>query len=559
MDAYFSLGPYARNISTRSDQAQTWFNRGLNWCYAFHHKEAIRCFEKVVKLDPDCPMGYWGIAYATGPYYNIPWEKMSPSGRPLAVSAAYENAQKAANLSVSGDVDAVERALCGALMRRFQAHNIEDLEVLSQWDDDYADAMRDVYREFSNDYDVCALTAEALMVRTPWKLWDLQNRVPAEGTDTLEAINIIETALARIERDNDAPHAGLLHFYIHIMEMSPEPERALEASDKLRPLVPGSGHLIHMPSHIYVLCGEYEKTITSNIEAAEADEKYLEYDGELGIYYVYLLHNIHFQMYGAFFSGQYEHAIRAAREMEAIVRPEYLLSDHPFLVNYLEAFYGMKAHVLIRFGKWQEILDEPLPQDPELFCVTHAVWQYAKGIAHAVLGNIDDAMAQQRLLREAVSNLPKDRIVFQNDTRDILAVAGPMLAGELDYRLGKYDSAFRNLRTAVKLYDNLNYSEPWSWMMPPRHALGALLLEQGHVEEAASVYRADLGLDDTLVRPSQHRNNIWALVGYAECCEKLDDQETLDAIQPELEKAQRIADDTIDVSCFCRIGHECCE
>lgn len=559
MDPYFSLGPYSRQISTSSNEAQTWFNRGLNWCYAFHHKEAVRCFEKVVDLDPDCAMGYWGVAYATGPYYNIPWEKMSPSGRPVAIATTYENAQKAVEVAANGGTSAVEQALCRALARRFQANAADDMEVLSGWDDDYADAMRAVYRDFADDYDVAALTAEALMVRTPWRLWDLQNRVPAEGTDTLEAIEIVETALARIENNGDVRHPGLLHFYIHIMEMSPEPERALDASDKLRPLVPGSGHLIHMPSHIYVLCGEYEKTIASNVEAAAADEEYLAYDGELGIYYIYLLHNVHFQVYGAFFSGQYEPAIRAANQMQATVRPEYLLSDHAFLVNYLEAFYGMKAHVLIRFGKWQEILDEPLPEDPKLFCVTNAVLQYAKGIAHAVLGNIDAALEQQRLLKEAVAALPPDRIVFQNDTRDMLAVAGPMLKGELEYRRGNYDVAFASLRKAVELYDELNYSEPWSWMMPPRHALGALLLEQGHVDEAAAVYRADLGLDDTLVRPSQHPNNIWSLVGYAECCEKLGDADALAAIQPALEKARKLADASIDVSCFCRVGHDCCD
>ena len=558
MDPYFPLGPYTRSITTPSDEAQIWFNRGLNWCYAFHHKEAIRCFDKTVELDPDCAMGYWGIAYATGPYYNIPWDKMSPNGRPIAIATCYENVQKAIQVAANGDATAGEKALCGALSRRFQASSAADFEVLSLWDDDYANAMREVYRDLAEDDDVCALTAEALMVRTPWKLWDLQNRLPAEGADTLEAIEIIETALARIERNNSAQHAGLLHFSIHIMEMSPEPERALDVSDTLRPLVQGSGHLIHMPSHIYVLCGEYEKTIASNIEAAAADEKYLEYDGALGIYYVYLLHNMHFQVYGAFFSGQYEPAIRAAKQMQATVRPEYLLADHAFLVNYLEAFYGMKAHVLIRFGKWQEILDEPLPEDQEMFCVTYAVWQYAKGIAHAVLGNIDAALEQQRLLRSAVSALPADRIVFQNDTRDILAVAGPMLAGELEYRRGNYDIAFANLRKAVDLYDSLNYSEPWSWMMPPRHALGALLLEKGDVEEATAVYRADLGLDDTLVRPSQHPNNIWSLVGYAECCERQGNKNALNAIRPELDKARKIADASITVSCFCRIGHECC-
>ena len=178
MEPYFSLGAYTRSISTHSNEAAIWFNRGLNWCYAFHHKEALRCFHKAVELDPACAMGYWGIAYATGPYYNIPWVKMSPQGRPPAIATTYENACKAVELATSGDVSAVEKALCHALARRFQANAVDDGDVLDRWDDDYADAMRGVYREFPEDYDVSALTAEALMVRTPWKLWDLQNRVP---------------------------------------------------------------------------------------------------------------------------------------------------------------------------------------------------------------------------------------------------------------------------------------------------------------------------------------------------------------------------------------------
>ena len=559
MEPYFDTGPYKREITTKSREAEVWFNRGLNWCYAFHHKEALRCFEKMIKLDPDCAMGYWGVAYATGPYYNIPWEKMSPSGRPGAIQTCFEYSQKAKELAGREELTEIERALCIALCARFQSGKISDSEELTRWDDDYANAMREVYKHFADDYDVCALTAEALIVRTPWQLWDLQNRTPAEGTDTKEAIEIVEAALKRIESNNDTPHAGLLHFYIRIMEMSPEPERALAASDKLRPLVPGSGHLIHMPSHIYVLCGQYEKVIASNIEAADADKKYLEVDSELGIYYIYLLHNIHFQVYGAMFAGQYEPAIRAAEQMQSIVLPEYLLSDHAFLVNYLEAFSGMKAHVLIRFGKWQEILDEPLPSEPRLFCVTFAIWQYAKGIAYAVLGNVDEALVQQEKLRAAIAALPHERIVFHNDSKDILQVADKMLTGELEYRRENYDLAFKSLRQAVACYDNLNYSEPWSWMMPPRHALGALLLEQNKVEEAMSIYSADLGLDDTLVRPSQHAGNIWSLLGYVECCERMGKTAELNSIKEELEAAKLIADNSITVSCFCRTTHDCCD
>ena len=367
MKNYFNLGPYSRSITSNSKEAEIWFNRGLNWCYAFHHKEAIQCFKKTILLDPSCAMGYWGIAYATGPYYNIPWDKMSPSGRPLAIKTSYEFSQKAFEIVKSNSFSELEKKLCKALVKRFQKSKMDNLETLYSWDDDYANAMRLVYHEFPHDYDVCALTAESMMVRTPWQLWDLKNRIPAEGTDTLEAIEIVEKALNRIEKNNETPHAGLLHFYIHIMEMSPEPERALKVSDKLSTLVPDSGHLTHMPSHIYILCGQYQKAIATNIKAEEADKRYLKTDSKLGIYYIYLLHNMHFQVYGAMFSGQYDIAIKAAKKMQSIVLPEYLTSDNAFLVNYLEAFSGMKAHVLVRFGKWQEILDEPFPSNKKLF------------------------------------------------------------------------------------------------------------------------------------------------------------------------------------------------
>ncbi|MEM7503700.1 MAG: hypothetical protein AAF417_16735 [Pseudomonadota bacterium] len=208
--------------------------------------------------------------------------------------------------------------------------------------------------------------------------------------------------------------------------------------------------------------------------------------------------------------------------------------------------------VRVRFGKWQAILDEPLPDEPELFCVSSAFWEYAKGIAHAVLGNIEAADAQRGALREALGRIPEERLVFHNEARDIVAIAVAMLDGEYEYRRQSYEEAFGHLRRAVHLYDTLNYSEPWSWMQPPRHALGALLLEQGQVEEAAQVYRADLGLDETLVRPSQHPSNVWSLHGYAECCERLGDREGHQQTLAALEQASKVADVPITASCFCR-------
>jgi tetratricopeptide (TPR) repeat protein len=502
-------------------------------------------------------MGHWGLAYAIGPYYNISWLQMPQSVREKGLAQTYEHARQAQRLTAQGTP--VEQALCHAFTVRYAAPYVDDDDLFAQWDDDYAQAMRDVYAQFPHDYDVCALTSEALMCRTPWQLWDLENRVPAEGSDTAEAVTILETAMQRTVELGDVPHPGLLHFYIHCMEMSPEPERALVASDTLQPLVPDSGHLTHMPSHIYIQCGQYEKAIEANLQASDADAKYLAIDSALGVFTVSRLHNLHFQVYGALFSGQYEVALRAAHLIEEAVPPESLRHENQFLVNRLEGLYGTRAHVLIRFGKWQEILDEPMPENPTLMCVTTARWRYAKGIAYAVLGEVDKALEQQALFREDLAKIPEGRIIYHNESRDILAVADTMLAGELEYRRANYDVAFSHLRRSVYLYDNLNYSEPWSWMQPPRHALGALLLEQGHVVEADQVYRADLGLDDTLVRPSQHQGNVWSLHGYAECCRRLGRTEEAEAIELQLEQAQAVADVTINASCFCRRVDHCCE
>ena len=556
METYFDLGSYHREITTSSAAAQTWFNRGLKWCYAFHHTEASRCFQKVVGLDPTCAMGYWGLAYARGPYYNITWGKMPEPLQKMALAETFQNSRKAHSL-VEG-TSPVERALIEAFLARFQAAEVEGEEAFAHWDDAYADAMRDVYARFAEDYDVCALTAEALMVRTPWQLWELASGAPADGADTLEVMSILETALNRAEVLGDIPHPGLHHFYIHCMEMSPEPEKALAVSDRLRTMIPDAGHLTHMPSHIYVLCGQYAKTIEANVSAVVADDKYLAVDSTPSVFYIYYSHNVHFQVYGALFSGQYAEALRAANEVEARLTEDALRVESQFVANFIEWIYPVKAHVYIRFGKWEEIIAAPLPSDPGLYAVTTATWHYAKGIAHAVLGDIDQALEEQRLFRTALSAIPEDRISYQNASAEVLAIGDAMLDGELEYRRGNYEMAFDHLRHSVALYDTLNYAEPWAWMQPPRHALGALLLEQGHVAEAAQIYRADLGLDDTLQRSSQHPNNIWSLHGYAECCQLLGDEEGRAAIQKQLEQAQAVTDIEINASCFCRKVDHCC-
>lgn len=558
MNDYFNLGEYGRTITTQSDEAQLWFNRGLNWSYSFHHDEAKRCYEKVLEIDPTCAMGHWGIAYAVGPYYNQPWIDYSENGRLHALQLTHKHSRQAQQLADQTNATPLEKALIDALVIRFPSTEDADEAVFSQWDDAYADAMRDVYAQFGDDYDVAALTAEALMCRTPWQLWDLENRVPAEGASTSEALEIVEKAFAQSEERGDKPHPGLLHFYIHIQEMSPDPEKALPACDTLMTLVPDSGHLVHMPSHVYVLCGLYEKAFESNTLAGVADRKYVAYDGSLGIYTIYRLHNVHFKIYAAIFMGQYERALAAAHEILDIVPPDGLYHEHQKLVNYLEGYSGMKTHVYIRFGKWQEIIDEPLPADADLYCVTTTLWHYAKGIAYAVLGDIPNALDQQEKFAAALQRVPADRQIFNNHCREILSVAEAMLVGELEYRRENYEDAFTHLRESVARYDALNYTEPWAWMQPPRHALGALLLEQGHVTEAEAVYRADLGLDDTLVRPSQHPDNIWSLHGYLECLERLGRDEETAVFKAKLAHAQKTADIPVTASCFCRLEEHCC-
>lgn len=560
MDDYpFDLGSHTRAISTDSSEAQRWFDRGLNWSYAFCREEAHRCFAKVVEADPTCAIGYWGLAYSIGPYYNGPWDTMP------------KNIREQVNADVFGFIaDAVdraaqatpaERALIDAYSLRCQSPSNDDLEVFATWDDAYASAMHEVVGRFADDDDVVALASDALMCRTPWELWDLEKRTPAEGASTVEALALVTNAIDRASAEGRPPHPGLLHLKIHILEMSPAPEDGLAEADILRTLIPDAAHLVHMPSHLYVLCGLFEDSLQANIEAVEADLRYMAVNPEVGVYSIYMLHNVHFQMYSAMFLGRYQDALDAGNQICEVVTLESLSIDNSLLVNYLEAFFGMKVHVYIRFGKWQEIIDEAMPDDQELFCVTTALWHYAKGVAYSATGDVENAETQQELFSDAFDRVPEERKVFNNESRDVLRVGEAMLAGELEYRRENYDVAFAHLRRCVDLYDALNYSEPWTWMQPPRHALGALLLEQGHVGEAEAVYRADLGLDDTLVRPSQHPGNVWALHGYLECCERLGRTDEAIEVAVQLEAASQGSDVAVTSSCFCRqeADEPCCD
>ena len=341
--------------------------------------------------------------------------------------------------------------------------------------------------------------------------------------------------------------------YIHLMEMSARPEDALPAGDLLRDLVPDAGHLRHMPTHIDVLCGDYRQVVSANTAAITADEKYLARRGAMNFYTLYRAHDYHFKIYGAMFAGQSAAALQAASQLAAAIPEELLRVEVPPMADWLEGFVPMSMHVLVRFGRWPDIIDTPLPADQDLYCVTTAMTHYAKGIAYAVTGQIGEAAEQRREYAAAAGRVPPSRTVFNNTCEDILQIAGAMLDGELEYRRGNYDAAFAHLRRSVELDDGLPYDEPWGWMQPARHAYGALLLEQGRVSDAEAVYRADLGLDRTLPRACQHPGNVWSLVGYHECLVRLGKHEQAGIIEQQLTIAAASADVPIESSCFCRM------
>lgn len=546
MTDYYDLGCYSRPVTTTSAGAQMWFDRGLAWCYGYNHEEAMRCFRAAIDADPSCAMAWWGLSYAAGPNYNKQWKAFDPVDLAQSLATARDAARRAIERAI--DASPVERALIEPLAARYPSD--DPGEVTTDWNDRYAARMRDVYRAHRDDHDVAALFAEALMNRTPWQLWDIRSGRPAEGADTSEAIDVLERAIGQ---PKGMRHPGVLHMYIHLMEMSPTPEKALKAADALRDLVPDAGHLTHMATHIDVLCGLYKNVVDGNSRAIVADRKHLAREGASNFYSLYRCHDYHFKLYGAMFLGQCGPALEAADEMIATLPEELLRIESPPMADWLEGFVPMKLHVQIRFGRWADIVATKLPADPQLFCVTTAMIHYAKAVAHAASGDIAAAEAEAVLFDAAFARVPPSRYLFNNTCVDILAIAAEMLRGEIAYRKGRFDVAFAHLRRSVDLDDNLPYDEPWGWMQPTRHALGALLLEQGHVEQAEAVYRADLGLDATLPRACQHPENVWSLHGFHECLVRLGKTGEADIVRQRLEIATAWADVPIESSCFCRM------
>jgi len=514
---YEGFGNYERPISTDSEAAQQWFNQGMQLMYGFNHDEAIRSFEQAAAADPLSPMPWWGIAYCNGMNINDP-EMTEERSR-----IAWEAAQEA--LARIEAASAVEAALVQAVAQRYAWPVPEDRGELEQ---NYADAMEAVYDEYPGDPDVAALFAEALMDLQPWDYWNDAGE-PLGRTE--EFVGIIERAL-----ETHPLHPGANHFFIHAIEASSEPDRAVEAADRLTEIVPGSGHLVHMPSHIYIRVGRYADAAKSNINAVEIDRAYLAKAPIPGIYAAYYGHNLHFLAFAAMMSGNYEQAIQAARDLQAEM-PETALRDFAGLI---EGIMAANFHVMIRFGKWEQILEEP--EYPEWRLVSRAVRLYARSIANSALGRTEEARVELEAFEKAMAEVPEEWWIFNNRVSDVLPIARAMINGELLFREGRREEAYAVLREGVAAEDALVYDEPPGWMLPVRHALGALLMADKRYAEAEAIYREDL---------RRNRDNGWSLTGLQLALQKQERKSEADELTTRLAMAFNDADTRPSSSCYC--------
>ena len=417
-------------------------------------------------------------------------------------------------------------ALIDALASRYAWPAPEDRAEL---DRGYAEAMQGVHGAHEGDADVAALTAEALMQLAPWKLWSPAGE-PAPELAPVRAV--LEPALAQWPR-----HPALCHLYIHAMEAGPEVARAVPAAETLETLTPGLGHLVHMPSHIYTWTGRYDDVVRVNVEAVAIDDAFVTHAGRENLYTGYRVHNYHFVAYGAMWDGRRALALEYARRLVDEIPAALLAAE----ADMFDVFTATPYHVMVRFGMWEELVDEPAPADE--LPAARAVWSYARALALASLGRVEEAEREERAFAEAKAAVPDSRLLFNNPVSEILGVAEKVLAGEVAYRRGEHERAFELLREAVELDARLNYDEPWGWMEPAAHALGALLTEQGRYAEALAVYEADL---------ARYPENGWSLFGLAECLRGLGREAEARDAEARFERAWERADVEIPGSCFCR-------
>ena len=513
------LGGRSRKVTTSSPEAQRYFDQGVAFMFAFNHDESIRAFRRASELDPKCAMAFWGIAIANGPHINNP---VVPEER---AKAAWDALAQAKALAASGTP--VERALIDALANRYAWPQPADRKPLEQA---YAEAMRTVWKAYPKDADVGALFAESLADLRPWDFWTSDGK-PQPGTEELLAT--LEAVLAL-----DPRHPLGNHLTVHALEASPHAEKAEAAADALRDLQPGLGHLVHMPSHIDVRRGRWQQAIDANAKAMEADRSYKAQAPEQGFYRLYMAHNHHMLTYAAMMTGQSELALRTIREMVADIPLEFV-KENPWA----DGFLGMPLEVLMRFGRWDEVLAEP--EAPEFAPISRSIRHYARAVAFASKGDVAAAGKEQTAFLEARTRVTKEATFGNNSGSDVLDVAEHLMKGEILYRAGRTEEGIDALREAVAREDKLRYNEPPDWIQPVRHALGAALLSAGRFPEAETVFREDL---------AKLPGNGWALYGLQRAVQLQEKHEEAAAAEKQFDAAWEKADLKIKSPCLCLPG-----
>jgi tetratricopeptide (TPR) repeat protein len=455
-------------VTTTNPEAQKFFDQGLRYIYAFNHDEAKRSFEHALQLDPKLAMAYWGVAESVGPNYNDPAD-------PDRFKQAHEAIQKATELSA--DASPSEQGYIKALALRFPADPNANLREAAEQSHD---AMRELVKRFPDDLDAATLFAEAGMNLHPWGLWHVDGS-PEIGTE--EIVATLESVLRR-----DPNHMGAIHYYIHSVEASPNPERALAAANRLAALAPAAGHLVHMPAHIYIRTGDFDAGVKTNHRAAAADRAYMQAGALPGIYPVmYYSHNLHFIAMCASMEGDYAESSKAAQALAAHVGPH--VKDMPPL----EGFMTVPIAVDVRFQKWDKIMSMKAP-DPSMK-VAGIFWHFARGMALAAQGKTTEAEAELKIVHTAAEQTPPDAVFampVNNKAKDVLSIADNVLGAKIALAKKNPNASVAMLRKAVAIQDTLKYAEPPDWFFPVRESLGAVLLLNANAAEAEKVFREDL-------------------------------------------------------------------
>jgi tetratricopeptide (TPR) repeat protein len=517
---YEGLGSHQMKVTTKSPKAQRYFNQGLAFLHGYNHAAAIRSFREATRHDAECAMAHWAIAYASGPHINYP---MVPPG---AAEIAWNELQLARKFAPAAAP--IERKLIAALETRYANPQPEDRAPL---DRAFADAMREVWQAHQDSADVGAFFAEAMMNLRPWDQWT------PEGLEQPGTAEILATLDAVLKLNINHPLAN--HLYIHAVEASPHPERADAAAERLRALQVGLAHNVHMPSHIDVRRGRWHEAIASNLKAVAADRAYRKKAGPpKGFLNLYTAHNRHMLAYAAMMTGQSELAMTHIRAMRRELPAEFL-KDYAGMV---EGFAAMPMEVMIRFGRWDDILAEPENYEDHM-PLSRAIHTAARAIASAAKGDTAAGRLEQAVFLKRASLVPKDEYFGNNLAESILAVAAPMIEGEILIREGKLDEGFAALRTAVKAEDSLKYDEPPGWLVPVRHALGASLMQAGRFAEAEQVYREDL---------ARLPENGWSLRGLAQSL-RAQSKDEAEPVEARFRNVWAKADLDIPSSCMCQV------